>query len=372
MSSDPEFARLGPWSPREGNAYWDNWTYAMKRLVEDRTGCSVSYRIREHWKSKKLVVSGPPDQLFHALRCARCLLDLHLNHGGGPSAGGLPPPPPPPPTPSPAQVPQLLWFPFGGYPCGSFVWADGPGGDQIPLGIPAVVPAASLTFPLQSQPPQSPEHMDPAGNKRRLQEHELPERKKIKLPPPTIEIDSEVRVKLYSCGYKSLGMEKFQFKFKGPRYWRMVRKLINDKLRRKIKFCAMISLTQHARDPSHDKSLRFCWGENANILDEFLGSQACFDALRILKRNLVHDPDTQAEELHFAFMCRSGRHRSVAMTCIVRWILEDLGYRVTETTHVNRDQWGDLCTRCDKRCVKDALALKEKIRRRAIAMFATI
>ena len=372
MSSDPEFARLGPWSPREGNAYWDNWTYAMKRLVEDRTGCSVSYRIREHWKSKKLVVSGPPDQLFHALRCARCLLDLHLNHGGGPSAGGLPPPPPPPPTPSPAQVPQLLWFPFGGYPCGSFVWADGPGGDQIPLGIPAVVPAASLTFPLQSQPPQSPEHMDPAGNKRRLQEHELPERKKIKLPPPTIEIDSEVRVKLYSCGYKSLGMENFQFKFKGPRYWRMVRKLINDKLRRKIEFCAMISLTQHARDPSHDKSLRFCWGENANILDEFLGSQACFDALRILKRNLVHDPDTQAEELHFAFMCRSGRHRSVAMTCIVRWILEDLGYRVTETTHVNRDQWGTLCTSCDEDCITDALALKEDIRRRAIAKFATI
>ena len=65
MASDPEFARLGPWSPREGNAYWDNWTYAMKRLVEDRTGCSVSYRIREHWKSKKLVVSGPPDQLFN-------------------------------------------------------------------------------------------------------------------------------------------------------------------------------------------------------------------------------------------------------------------------------------------------------------------
>ena len=97
MASDPEFARLGPWLPREGNAYWENWTYAMKRLVADRTGCSVSYRFRKHWNSKMLVVRGPPDQLFHALRCARYLLDSQLNHGGGPSAGGPPPPPPLPP-----------------------------------------------------------------------------------------------------------------------------------------------------------------------------------------------------------------------------------------------------------------------------------
>ena len=181
---------------------------------------------------------------------------------------------------------------------------------------------------------------------------------------------SHVTFHLYSCGYEKLGMHR-RHTYTDAKYWEIASKRINDKLKTHNEFCAVISLTDRCRDPSEDASLRGCWGENAKILRQFLESKACHDALGIMKDNLVLDPDTHAKELHLAFMCKSGRHRSVAMTRIAGWILKDLGYTVTETKHVNRDKWHNLCTRCFH-CTDKSFAMKQVIRRDAIATFAAI
>ena len=89
-----------------------------------------------------------------------------------------------------------------------------------------------------------------------------------------------------------------------------------------------------------------------------------------MKYNLELDDQPDPEELHLAFMCRSGRHRGVAQARITRWVLEDLGYTVVTTVHVNKDKWNhcDSCFYCSDR----SYAMKQRIRRDAIALFAAL
>ena len=69
------------------------------------------------------------------------------------------------------------------------------------------------------------------------------------------------------------------------------------------------------------------------------------------------DPDTNGEEFHLAFMCRSRVHRSVAMLRIASGFLKDLGYTVTYTKF---------------HCTDVYFVMKQVIRRDAIATFVVI
>ena len=69
------------------------------------------------------------------------------------------------------------------------------------------------------------------------------------------------------------------------------------------------------------------------------------------------DPDSNVEEFHFAFMCRSCRHFSVAMLRIASGFLKDLGYTVTDTKF---------------HCTDEYFVMKQVIRRDAIATFVAI
>ena len=112
-------------------------------------------------------------------------------------------------------------------------------------------------------------------------------------------------------------------------------------------------------DPDRDKTLRGHWGEHAAIMTGMIKNPQVLpifkSILRRLKRNLFkHTTDLRAREgtfpnLSIALMCRSGKHRSVCFTALLKWCLLSEHFTVGDTLHLNDDQWGSkLCTDCSQ------------------------
>ena len=93
-------------------------------------------------------------------------------------------------------------------------------------------------------------------------------------------------------------------------------------------------------------------GENEELLTSFATKpkhkQLLRQHLQSIKASVTEIVRGTNPSISIVCVCRSGRHRSVAVSRILLWIFEQLGYSVpAAATHLNKKAWGrHLCHTC--------------------------
>ena len=101
-------------------------------------------------------------------------------------------------------------------------------------------------------------------------------------------------------------------------------------------------------------SLRLHTGTRPNIIEGVVMNVTFIDLVREIKRAVFWAP---CETVHIALLCMSGRHRSVAMTHLLKHVISAEYPDITvETHHASKKQFwkstcggSDFCTRCAAR-----------------------
>ena len=105
-------------------------------------------------------------------------------------------------------------------------------------------------------------------------------------------------------------------------------------------------------DPEHDTELRDHWGEHCLTMNGILRSPNLDDLIREVKRYVKPTAAlfNSGRRVSVAFLCRSGKHRSVALAKFFRrqWRRDRLGN--SQVVHVSEllGYWpNDFCTSCN-------------------------
>ena len=79
--------------------------------------------------------------------------------------------------------------------------------------------------------------------------------------------------------------------------------------------------------------------------------------LRKVKEALVRAERSRPKVIKLALVCKRGRHRSVATSSVVKYIMGRIGY--TDVTVIHHGDWSNLCSSCGD-CTSGAGAIKRK------------
>ena len=99
----------------------------------------------------------------------------------------------------------------------------------------------------------------------------------------------------------------------------------------------------------------------------------------VCKKNLEHVRDfirkvsgTRSKTFRFAFVCKSGRHRSVAQAYVTKIALGENDTVVhSKTTHREKDSWQSLCYTC-KDCKDFKSEMREEVEDQIVALWNTV
>ena len=104
-------------------------------------------------------------------------------------------------------------------------------------------------------------------------------------------------------------------------------------------------------DPNRDRSMSMHSGHHESILRYLDGRQDCRNTMRYVLERLERCRSQGAEQIWVAFVCKSGKHRSVGMATALRLaVMHDACYvvrRVVYCTDLARACRCGLCFACD-------------------------
>jgi hypothetical protein len=104
-------------------------------------------------------------------------------------------------------------------------------------------------------------------------------------------------------------------------------------------------------DPNRDRSMSAHCGHHHHILRYLDGRRDCQEAMRNVLERCEHGRRCGLSEMYVAFVCKSGKHRSVGMATALRLaVMRDADYvvrRVVYCTDLARACRCGLCFECD-------------------------
>ena len=89
------------------------------------------------------------------------------------------------------------------------------------------------------------------------------------------------------------------------------------------------------------------WGENYEIMNGIVTTDCCKKVLRHAKQDVNAARAKRTPEINMVLMCRSGRHRSIAISRILRACLDHAECKNGKNVNLSEGYWEGLCTTCD-------------------------
>jgi RNase adaptor protein for sRNA GlmZ degradation len=118
----------------------------------------------------------------------------------------------------------------------------------------------------------------------------------------------------------------------------------------------IVNHCMNLQDPGHG-TLKCHFGGHYDTLKYYVENPSNRDMmtrhLERLKRVIVEFTQKHAHEprkpvLRIATVCKRGRHQSVILATYLQWCLRHANFDEVTITHVNSDEWDNLCTTCTK------------------------
>ena len=175
---------------------------------------------------------------------------------------------------------------------------------------------------------------------------------------------TDIKINLYTSGYVPLDIKK-PWRYKSARDFVAACENALDKHKRgPIK---LFSAYNCCAVDNPDEKLIGHWGENYFTLKNMVESSLCADILRRVK-NSLSDLESLPSELNILFVCRSGKHRSLAMAKLTFFALLAQGFNVGSPIHLAASSWQKLCCTC-YHCGERSAGLKNALRQNACAIY---
>ena len=119
-------------------------------------------------------------------------------------------------------------------------------------------------------------------------------------------------------------------------------------------------------DPEEDEKLKGHWGEHVDNLTRYVNSKQWEWICNFLKNELARHDCYESGDFNVLFVCRSGRHRSLAAAKLFTFVALYLGIPINFVEHVSQDHWPrHFCATCDG-CLLKEPRKKIEIRKRAL------
>jgi hypothetical protein len=89
------------------------------------------------------------------------------------------------------------------------------------------------------------------------------------------------------------------------------------------------------------------WGENWTTMQQLGEQDFVHDVLWDINADVKKAIARNLREINVVLVCRSGKHRSVAICRMVRECLVHSGHNIGTVEHLSEPWWGNMCTTCD-------------------------
>ena len=166
----------------------------------------------------------------------------------------------------------------------------------------------------------------------------------------------------YTGGYEKLSLAK-PWKTPIAELLSSTSSAASKHIKKEVEFDFVFNCTApRSQDPiqEHERHLFGHWGQHTDTLKRTLKSRTFRKNVRKLKEALrSRGKSLKGKIVRVLWLCRQGRHRSLASSYLANVGVKRDGHKVLSVTHLQEDSWDGLCNDCPKCSVEDSPGKKE-------------